>query len=367
MFFRIEHKSIISSIPKNCGALSLLSLSVSRTNEYEPPNRQLPTAHPEQFRHSHRQKRRRSGRSVGLQKAMDIDTYFPTKVQTVDDVPEPLRRALKDKISPHERVRLMVYSPAFSTLEEQSPATTPTLPPTILAPATVLTVLEDSWLVATEEEDGVSVERARFSDTLFLELTSILLSGELKIYFASVGSPYTAAIPFNTVREWLYREAIDLILDGIDHVASVKAWTDDQPHPILETWPLKFRLEAERYRPIGQRLLTATRWNAVSGGFERDLSPAGALLVTKRNLVSIVEQKQAARRYAGDLHKFGGIITYFPTARLADFHISHHGRFGVLALQVHATHGAEKLEILFPSDREKAIAKTVQWAFTEKR
>lgn len=291
---------------------------------------------------------------------MDIDSNFPTKVQTIGDVPEPLRRALKDNIPPNEQVRLIIYSPAFSTLEEL-PAQA--LPSAVLAPATVLAVLHDGWLVATEEEDGVSVEKSTFDETLCLELTSILLAGELKIFFASVGQPYLATIPFNTVREALYLEAINLILNGIDHSPSFKPLVDDRPEPILETWPMKFRVNAQRYRPASQSLITATRWNAVTGGFERNLSPAGALLVTDRTLMSISEQQPAAR--PGSLQKFGGIVTYFPMVRLSDFHISHHGRFGVLALLLQASHGQEKLEILFPSDREKAVVNTVQWAFAE--
>jgi hypothetical protein len=291
---------------------------------------------------------------------MDIDSNFPTEVQTIDDVPEPLRLALKDSIPPYEQVRLIIYSPAFLILDD-----VPVLPPAVLAPATVMAVLKDGWLVATEEEDRVSVEKSTFDETLGLELTSILLSGELKIFFASVGRPYLATIPFNTVREELYLEAINLILNGIDHSPSFQPLIDDRPEPILEAWPMKFRVDAERYQPASQSLITATRWDAVTGGFERNLFPAGALLVTDRALVSISEQQPAAR--PGSLQKFGGIVTYFPMARLSDFHISHHGRFGVLALQLRAPHGAEKLEILFPSCREKAVTKTVEWAFPNNR
>jgi hypothetical protein len=206
---------------------------------------------------------------------MDIDSNFPTEVQTIDDVPEPLRLALKDSIPPYEQVRLIIYSPAFLILDD-----VPVLPPAVLAPATVMAVLKDGWLVATEEEDRVSVEKSTFDETLGLELTSILLSGELKIFFASVGRPYLATIPFNTVREELYLEAINLILNGIDHSPSFQPLIDDRPEPILEAWPMKFRVDAERYQPASQRLITATRWDAVTGGFERNLFPAGALLVT---------------------------------------------------------------------------------------
>jgi hypothetical protein len=70
--------------------------------------------------------------------------------------------------------------------------------------------------------------------------------------------------------------------------------------------------------------------------------------------------KRSARLHRGDFQKFGGIITYFPLVRLLDFHVSHHGRFGVLALRVHAVHGGEKLEIIFPVDHEKAVSKALE-------
>ena len=57
---------------------------------------------------------------------------------------------------------------------------------------------------------------------------------------------------------------------------------------------------------------------------------------------------------------YGGIITYFPLARLDDFHVSRQDRFGVLALHVHASHGGERLEILFPSDHERPISEAME-------
>lgn len=281
---------------------------------------------------------------------MDIDTRFPTKLDSISDAPHPLRTALVDNFPLNESVRLLVHAPA-STGDEKTPAT-------------VLAVTNNGWLVASETEDGgVSVEKSNFSDTLFFELTSILLLGQLKIYFAAVGTAYSSIIRFDTVGEELYREAIDLMLNGIDQTPAPAADNDRDAALISEDWPIQFRNEAQRYWPKGQRLLAATQWPAVIGGFQRELSPAGALLVTKRELVLISEEKASPRKHAGDLHKFGGIITYFPLGRLEDLHVSHHEPFSVLALQVHATHGGEKLEITFPSDHEKTVSKAMEQVF----
>jgi hypothetical protein len=280
---------------------------------------------------------------------MDIDEIFPTKLQTVDDLPEAFRSALKNRISPCEREYLLIYSPAFSAVNE--------------LPATVLAVLKDRWLVASEDERGVRIQHSTFDETLCLQLSSTLLSGELKIFFASAGRHYVATIAFNDVREALYREAVNLILDGIDASPSVKALADDQPQPLVNGWPMKYRLEAKRCQPAGQSLIAATRWNPVTTGFERKLSPAGALLVTARTMVSILDQEPAVQQWPDSVRKFGGIITYLPIARLSDFEISHHGRFGMLELRLQAPHGHEQLEYLFPSDCGKAVTKTVAWAF----
>jgi hypothetical protein len=113
-------------------------------------------------------------------------------------------------------------------------------------------------------------------------------------------------------------------------------------------------------------LLAATQWPAILGGFRRELAPAGALLVTERELVLIAEEK-APDWYYGEWAKYGGIITYFPLARLADFHVGQQDRFGVLALEVHASHGGERLEILFPFDHERAVSKTMEQTRSAKR
>jgi len=136
------------------------------------------------------------------------------------------------------------------------------------------------------------VEDCKFDDTLFLELTSLILWGELKIHFASVGTSYCEAMRFNTVTEGLYREAIDLLLDRIDQAPAQGAPKDDEDTTsIFENWPIEFRTAALRYRPKLQRILAATRWPSLVDEFLRPLCLAGALLVTERELVLISEEK----------------------------------------------------------------------------
>ena len=286
---------------------------------------------------------------------MEIDTRFPTKLDAVSDAPKPLRNALVESFPSGEPVRLLVHAPAFSTVDEKSPAT-------------VLAVTNNGWLVVSETEaGGAAVEKSDFSDTLFLELTCILLLGQLRIYFAAVGTSYSVTIKFDTVGVELYREAIDLILAGIDPALAAVAEKDRNEGSMFEAWPMKFRNEAQRYCPKGQRLLAAVEWRAIFGSSQEQLAPAGALLITERELVVISDEQNAAAERPPETpsaeepkETIGGIITFVPRVRLADFHVSHQESFDVLALQLHAAHGGEKLEIIFPSDYEMTVSKAMK-------
>jgi hypothetical protein len=274
---------------------------------------------------------------------------YPHKLKSILEAPEQFSEALRSHLSATDALGLILYAPSASVVDRK-------------VPATVLVVTDDGWLVASENQDGgsgISVEQCKFSDTLFLELTSIVLWGRLKIDFASTGTSYSAVIRFSTAEERLYREAIDLVLDGVDRTRASKSETDRGAAEMLKGWPLKLRNEVLDYLPKGQRLLAATQWPAILDGFRRELAPAGALLVTERELVVIADEKTPGWSH-GEWAKYGGIITYFPLARLADFHVGQQDRFGVLALHVHARHGGERLEILFPSDHEQTISKAME-------
>jgi len=280
---------------------------------------------------------------------MSIDSRITTKLVNIREAPEPFSSALTDDLPVNKPVRLLIHAPAWSMA-------------TVRSPTTVLGVTEDGWVVAFENEDGsVSVDKCSFSDTLFLELTSTLLWGRLKIEYASVGSSYAATVEFNTLGEELYRDAIRCILDSINQMSAPELEDSGNAAAIVAAWPPHFRNEVQRYGFGGQRLLAAVQWPAVSGGFRRELAPAGALLVTDRELLLMAEDKTSPSMKV-DAPKFGGTITYFPLVRLADFHLGHQERFSILALEVHARHGGEKLEIIIPSGHEKSVRKVMEQA-----
>jgi len=283
---------------------------------------------------------------------MQIDTRFPTKLDTVTDVPEPFRSALVESLPSEETVRLIVHAPAFSTEEQKSPAT-------------VLVVTNKGWLLASETEDGGgTLEKSDFNNTLFLELTSIFLFGQLRIGFAAVSTSYSATVKFDTVEDEFYHEAIDLILAGIDPALS--GGTGKAAASMFEGWPIKIRNEAERFSPRGQRFLGAVQWPAVFGAQKNLLAPHGALLFTERELVAISEDKESSSESPPDIRstepkeKFGGIFTFVPRVRISDFHVSHQEGVDVLALELHAEHGGQKLEFMFASDEAMAVRKAME-------
>ena len=96
---------------------------------------------------------------------MEIDTRFPTKLQTVSDAREPFRTSLAENLPSGEIIRFLVHAPASHRYQH--------------SPATVLAITGKGWLVASENEDGgISVEKATFDETLFVEMASILISGD---------------------------------------------------------------------------------------------------------------------------------------------------------------------------------------------
>ncbi len=278
---------------------------------------------------------------------MELDDRFATRADSVDEVPEPFRSALLPHPLGEDAPRLLVFNPSHKGPGGRSPAT-------------LLAVTGRRWLLASDDADGrCAVAACGFDDTVLVELTKILLYGQLKIHFVDGGVPHACDVEFNTVMDGLYREAVHLILAGVEGESAAAPLQEAAGLP-LEGWPLKFRNSVSRSLPEGRRALRATHWPAVYGGFRRELAPAAALLATDRELVLIAEEQAWARgpRQA----KYGSVVTYFPLVRLAQVGFRRHNRFTELSLEMHALHGGETLTVLFPPDHQPAVAQVVECA-----
>jgi hypothetical protein len=298
---------------------------------------------------------------------MNIDPRFPTKLDTISDAPEPLRSELVKSLPSKESVRLLVHAPVFLMGDEKSPAT-------------LLAVTNNGWFVVSEIEDGgASLVKSDFNNTLFFELTSILLLGQLIIAFSEEGNAHSVTINFEMVEDGFYHEAIDLMLTGIDPARAAVTGQDRNQTSMFEDWPLKFRNEAKRYWPRGQQLLAAIQWPAN----QQQLDPGAALLMTERELILISEGKKSSAELSSEVasveesketpavdptetpsvpanvYEFAETITFVPRVRLADFQVSH-PESGLLTLQLRASQGEGKIEITFPSDYENAVLKGME-------
>ena len=104
--------------------------------------------------------------------------------------------------------------------------------------------MNNSWLLASETEGGVAaVEKSYFSDTLYLELKSVLLLGQLRICFAAADKSYSVTIRFETVEDHFYREGIELILAGVDPARTGTVEKGRSEAAMFERWPMKIRNE----------------------------------------------------------------------------------------------------------------------------
>jgi hypothetical protein len=277
--------------------------------------------------------------------------FFASKLGSVDEAPAAFREAMTQHCLAWQNARLVAYSPSFTTLGHR-------------LPATVLAVNGDRWLVASDDAQGkVHVDDCRFDDTLLLELTTILLYGQLRIDFISGDGPKSSLVYFNTVMSKLYRKAVGLILGSVDgSIDRPAAACDDVAASEVKRWPIHFSNAVPDGIVNGQQLLAVAQWPAVTSGFRRELAPAAALLATDREIVLISDEQS----WDTDTEtKYGTVITHFPLIRLAKYELNSNERFTILALEMHASHGGEKLETIVPSRNAGSIRgvmdRAMQW------
>ena len=156
-----------------------------------------------------------------------------------------------------------------------------------------MAITDERWLMLAEEENGNVIVRGRLlRGYSLLELTEILLFGQMKIDLASDGKSSSSVLQFDLVDEEMYREAAHLILDavgGSTPLANEELFRSAVDY--VSDWPLNFRHGVLKFLPKGRRLLFATHWPALIGGFRRELAPAAALALTERELFLVSEDK----------------------------------------------------------------------------
>jgi len=172
---------------------------------------------------------------------------------------------------------------------------------------------------------------------------------------------YTSAAHFNTVTDGYYREATQLLLDGIEgHSRTARREASRFEAALLSNLPFKFRNAIVDNVPQGRQILFTTQWPTLIGGFRRELAPAAVLALTERELILITEDKPRRWFESKKGPKYANIATYLPLARLAQYRISRHPKFCLLELETHVSHGGEVFEIMFPSEHESKVAECME-------
>ena len=272
---------------------------------------------------------------------------FATRSLRIEDTPRPFREALLHRVDEGENIRHLIHSPAFATGKFRSLAS-------------LLCVTDKRWLIVLCEKDGsTTVGESTYDSILLVELTIILLSGQLKIDFVFKGEARSTALQFNTVMKRDYLRAIQDVLTAIDGVKGEEEKGDLRNTPILRDWPLKFRNMSILYAPGNSSLVDGVQWTEVYGLFHRQLSPAAAMLLTERYIVVIAEEKPGWLQFRPRAN-YGQIITYLPRNRLAKFQIRQAARFSLLELEGHRGDGGEKLVIMLPHDKEEAVSRLLK-------
>jgi hypothetical protein len=267
---------------------------------------------------------------------------------TVDDTPEPFREQLAAHLGPEEEPALIICAPAGVALRHKTPAT-------------VLAVTDQRWLIVAETQPGVArVESASFEETLLIEFTEILLYGEMRLHFALDGKAHSSAAYFNTVMDRFYREATQLVVQGIEGVGQGPDEDMSTQTSVLSTLPFKFRNAVTEHVPPGRNLLCAMHWPTVIGRFRRELGPAAALTVTDREIIVITEDKRRRWFESNKGPKHASIAIYLPLGRVAEHRISPHSKFCLLELETLAPSGGETVEIMFPLGYEENVCECME-------
>jgi hypothetical protein len=273
---------------------------------------------------------------------------FASKLNSVDEAPEPLCSAIRAVVKPGDAIRLLILGPAFTSLGKSSIAT-------------LLAVLGQEWIVVSGmEASQMRVDRARFADTLVAEFTIILLSGQLKFDYTADGGTRSAVMKFNTVMDAYYKEAMRLVLDGIEGTAGAVSVADGHLNTLLDGLPMKFCSAAHEFRPPSQPVLALRHWPAVMVKkrlwFQRELAPEAMLMLAERELIIISEEKTWSWMRIGRVNKYGYVVTYCPVSRLENWHIEANEQMAMLDLSIRAPQGGETIRVEFPRGEEHNVA-----------
>lgn len=276
---------------------------------------------------------------------MSFVDRFPFRVADIDHCLDRFRDSLREPVAVTDNISQIIYSPAFVAGKAS-------------LPGSVLCVTGRHWVIVREtRRGGVVVEKAEFAETLFVEVTLILLYGQLRIDYVLGDHCRSCSCYFNAVMEGFYTGAIEQVLNSIDGIWHSSGERDKKILQELKDWPLKFRNFGWAYLPAGSKLLNAVHWPTVFGRFGREFASAEAIFLTHRHLVVMAEERSQSWFEKKDRTRYGATITYLPRTRISGLKIQERRRFRVLELEAHAAHGTEKFQVLFATECQEEVSR----------
>lgn len=271
--------------------------------------------------------------------SMDGPTPAP---HLIIDLPAEFRPLHASLMKAADTPQIALYSPPFETLGRRQPGA-------------FVAVTSTRWIMAFDDEPIGTTTTASFDDTLLVELSAILLAGSLKIdYRVGDERDTSVSVAFSTLLLPRFQQATHFVLAGMEPPRpTVDEHVEDARTALMRAWPMKFRNVALDRLPSSSRVLAATYWPVVIGGFSRELAPAAALLITERELVLVSDEQATSRLRGREGIKDGTIVTYVPMSRLANITVRPHGR--LCKLELATRHDGATLEIPFGADHEPAV------------
>jgi hypothetical protein len=225
---------------------------------------------------------------------------FSESLGSLDEAPEPLGAALREALGGDEAaLRLMILSPAFATVGQSSPEN-------------LFALTNSRWILAARTPAGVVCSSAPFSAAAVIELTMILLGGQLRI--DSVGGAASCAIGFNMVSIDLFREALFMIMSGASPLleGSGRAGAIEGS---VDALSFKFNTALKEQTPPGQALRAVCSWTSEVPPlawlmFLRPAAPAGVLALTDRCLCVITDPAGGKDKQPKGKSPHGKVVTY---------------------------------------------------------
>jgi hypothetical protein len=279
--------------------------------------------------------------------SIETRSAFAAKLNTVDEAPEPLRGAVTQALGPDKNVRCLIFGPLQKMIDKVSPSS-------------LLAILDHEWVVAVcGERARPQVHRCSFAATLLAELTEVLLYGRLRLDFVEHSRSRAVEVYFNTVMDWLYREALELLLRGIGGHCQFVGNNGNEPGAGIEALPMKFRNGIRRYSLGGDNVLGFVHWPAAVESkwilLQQERVPEGVLVLTNTQLLLISEEKALWRGKSSQNARYGYVVTYCPSSRVASIQLREDEFYPVVDVTLCASQLRRVWKIYFSEDCKTAI------------